>query len=60
VHDCIKKTWEETVEAFATIRKLTTKDAAVFQLIVTEAIELYAQDGALTNIVLAARMQVFS
>ena len=48
------------MEAFATIRKLTTKDAAVFQLIVTEAIELYAQDGALTNIVLAARMQVFS
>ncbi len=45
MHDCIKKTWEETVEAFATIRKLTTSDVAVFQLIVMEAVELYAQDG---------------
>jgi hypothetical protein len=45
VHDCIKKTWEETVEAFETIRKLTTSDVAVFQLIVMEAVELYAQDG---------------
>jgi hypothetical protein len=45
VEDSFKETWEQTVEAFATIRRLTAYDSSVIQRIVMEAVESYAAAG---------------
>lgn len=45
VHDSLEETWKQTVEAFATIRRLTAGDSAILQRIVMEAVEGYAAAG---------------
>lgn len=49
VEDSFKETWEQTVEAFATIRRLTAYDSSIIQRIVMEAVESYAAAGVPTR-----------
>ena len=44
-NDSYEKTWQETVEAFETIRKLTATDVQVLRRIATEAVQMHAADG---------------
>ena len=44
-NETYEKVWQETVEAFETIRKLTANDISVLRRIITEAVQFHAADG---------------